>query len=88
MFATCKIVIFWGGHFFCHFVDFLSFLVILSILSKILKSIKNYSKNHRKKGQNNDNVSRKMPFLQPAKLSFFVIFWHNFCQEYGNIFKK
>ena len=46
MFATCKIVIFWGGHFFGHFVDFLSFLVILGQscqkywkVSKIIRKI-------------------------------------------------
>ena len=80
-FATCKIVIFlsffWGscGGFF---VIFLSFW---RGFSKILKSIKFFEKWH-KNDKKYGSASGKMQFLQPAKLSFFlVIFWCNFCQK-------
>ena len=78
MFATCKIVIFLGGHFlvilwiFCHF---------LSFWGNLVKNIEKYQKlfeKSQKKGQNNDNVSRKMSFLHLAKLSFFCHFLAQF----------
>jgi len=87
------------------FVIFLSFggnfVFLLSfwcnVLKKYAKNIENCLKNDRKMTKN-DNASRKMQFLQPAKLpfclSFFVIWWKichffvvvvQFSQKYGEI---
>ena len=68
--------------FFCHFSFGLSFFVIFLVmflsfrcnLLKNMENIKNFSKNDRKMTKH-DNASRRMPFLQPAKLSFFWLFF-------------
>ena len=78
---------------FCHFSFGLSCFVIflghVSVIScnflKNMENIKNYSANDRKMTKN-DHASRKMQFLQPAKLSFFwsffghvFVIWWRFC---------
>jgi hypothetical protein len=79
-------------HFFCRlFVIFCHFFVIFL---KIVKKSKNSSENDRKmttKWQKNDNASRKMQFLPPAKSGFFLSFVCHFvilwkiCHFFGHV---
>ena len=92
--------------FFCHFSFGLSFFVIfvchVSVISvKFSQKYGKYQKlfENDRKMTKNDHASRKMPFVQPAKLSFvwsffghvFVIWWR-FCNVFviyfGAIFSK
>ena len=66
------------GHVLSFCGKFVMFLSFGAIFAKILKKrSKNSSRNDRKmtdKWQKNDNASRKMLFLPPAKVQFFLSF--------------
>ena len=77
IFATCKIVMLFV--IFCHLVENLSFFVVVVQFSPKYGKISKLDWKMTEKWPQNDNASRKMQFLQPAKLSFclsfFVIWW-------------